>query len=129
FSHAPGRRPIKEFRDSSLFTLEIENGIQFCTINVVEGKVKHLPFTRPGFELKAEYRGDGRIGSRVFGNSKHADKYLAVVNGLAQPDFDPLIGKPNEIGDLLEWTIRARRTDLKALVIDIFDLEYSRQLL
>src|SRR5690606_10086775 len=99
FFHALRRQPVKEFRDSSLLTLEINNGIQLGPINVVEREIYTLGFARfVCFELKTEHWSGGRISDRIIGNAEQACIYLAVIDSLAQPDFDAFVGKPNEVG-------------------------------
>src|SRR3546814_16312502 len=72
FFHALGRQPIEEFRDSSLFTLEIKNGIQFGTINVIEGKVQYLAFALLGLEFKTKHRCSSRIDGAIANAKQHS---------------------------------------------------------
>src|SRR5690606_18863890 len=112
----------------SLFTLEIENGIQFGTVDVVKGEVQYLHFTRLGLELETKHRRGRGIGRRSIGKAQHAHKNLAVVHRLAQLDFDALVGKTDEIGNLPERPVYPGGADLESLVIDVLDLEYTGQL-
>src|SRR5690606_33478599 len=129
FFHAPGRQPIEEFRDSSLFTLEIKNGIQFGTIDIVEGEVQYLDLA--GLALRLELEPEFRAGSLlagVFGSMQYARIDLAIVDGPAQPDLDALPGKTKKVGHAFERAVDAGRTHFEALVVDVFDFIYARQL-
>src|SRR5699024_1013675 len=46
---------------------------------------------------------------------------------LVQADIGPLTREPDEVALVAQATIRARRTDLKARVVDVFDFEHARQ--
>src|SRR5690606_30774650 len=126
FFHARGRQPAEEFRDSSLFTLEIKNGIQFGTINIVEGEVQNLDLC--GFALRLELEPEHWAGGRallanLLGGMQHARKNLAVVDGMTQLDLDTLTVEPNKISHAFKRAINTGRADLEAFVVDVLDLK------
>src|SRR5690606_17943497 len=91
FFHARGRQPIEEFRDSSLFTLEIKNGIQFGTIYIFEHEAQDLGFVSFSFGLEFELERStrGRTGVvRIVARIQYSREHLATINSLTQPYFD-----------------------------------------
>src|SRR5690606_11069839 len=83
---APRHRPTEEFRDSSLFALEIQDGIQLGTIDLVEREIQPLDLAFFCLKFQAEdsrRRGrPGRIG--LIGSNQPAREDLAPVERLAQ---------------------------------------------
>src|SRR5690606_25508550 len=127
FFHAPGRQPIEEFRDSSLFTLEIKNGIQFGTIDIVEGEVQYLALAglALGLEFEPELRAGGLLAG-VLGGMQYARIDLAVVNRAAQPDLDALTSEAKKVGHAIKRAINTGRPHFETLVVDVFVFKHTR---
>src|SRR5690606_35966632 len=115
-------RPTAEFRDSSLLTLEIENGVQTGPVHIVKRKRQRPLLARLVFPVQAEHGRFIRAGPQAPGAA------LPGFARLVQAPFGALAGAAAVVRQEAQGAAPAAGADLQALVVDVLPSDHMRQL-